>query len=129
MLGRPPSRIIGRMAGQAADQVSALCDEIRSVLEQSGEDAGHSLQQLEDTLTEGYARALALEAERWRLERRIGELGVDVSSGSTASSKELADVAARLSRTTGRLDGLRALLAALRERADLVRAHGRLRHG
>jgi phage shock protein A len=112
------------MAGQAADQVSALCDEIRSVLEQSAEDADHSLQELEDTLTEGYARALALEAERWRLERRIAELGVDVGWGRTGSSEELAAVAARLSQTGGRLDGLRALLAALRQRADVVRARG-----
>jgi hypothetical protein len=30
------------------------------------------LARVEDTLTEGYARAPAIEAERWRLERRIG---------------------------------------------------------
>lgn len=28
-----------------------------------------TLARMEDTLTEGYAQALALEAERWRLER------------------------------------------------------------
>ena len=44
-----------------------------------------TLARMEDTLTEGYAQALALEAERWRLERRIGEVartveGLDVSS-------------------------------------------------
>ena len=33
-----------------------------------------TLARVEDTLTEGYARALAIEAERWRLERRIGEV-------------------------------------------------------
>ena len=33
-----------------------------------------ALAQMEDTLTVGYARALALEAERWRLERQIGEV-------------------------------------------------------
>ncbi len=33
-----------------------------------------TLASLEDTLTEGYAKALALEAERWRLERRLGEI-------------------------------------------------------
>ena len=36
-----------------------------------------TLARMEDTLTEGYAQALALEAERWRLERRIGEVARD----------------------------------------------------
>ena len=34
---------------------------------------------VEDTLTEGYAKALALEAERLRLERRLGEVARTVS--------------------------------------------------
>jgi hypothetical protein len=35
------------------------------------------LARIEETLTEGYARALALEAERWRLERRIAQVAAD----------------------------------------------------
>jgi hypothetical protein len=33
-----------------------------------------TLARLEETLTDGYAEALALEAERSRIERRIGEV-------------------------------------------------------
>jgi len=45
-------------------------DDIRSLLEapSSGDDAP-SLDHIEHMLTEGYARALALEADRWRVER------------------------------------------------------------
>src|SRR5919198_693855 len=47
-------------------------EEIRTLLEAPpvGEDAP-SIDAVEHTLTAGYARALALEAERWRLERRL----------------------------------------------------------
>ena len=38
-----------------------------------------SLACMEDALTEGYAKALALEAERWRLERRLGEVARTVA--------------------------------------------------
>ena len=36
-----------------------------------------SLDTIETTLTDGYAEALALEAERWRIERRLGEVARD----------------------------------------------------
>jgi hypothetical protein len=45
-----------------------------------------TLARMEDTLTEGYAKALALEAERWRLERRIGEVARE---GRTDIGEEL----------------------------------------
>jgi hypothetical protein len=104
-----------------ADEYSVLCDEIRTLLDPPVTGPGQSLERLEDTLTEGYARALALEAERWRLERRIGELGADVHRGHDSPGEEIASLAARLSQASSRLDGLRALLAALRQRVDAVR--------
>jgi hypothetical protein len=72
---------------------------------------------MEDTLTEGYAQALALEAERWRLERRIGEVA---RAGST-DFDELRTLGTRLSRADGELATLRTLLGRLHERARLVR--------
>ena len=38
-----------------------------------------SLDRLETTLTDGYAEALALEAERLRIERRRGEIDVELA--------------------------------------------------
>ena len=58
-------------------------DEIRSLLDAppDGEDAP-TIDAIEHTLTAGYARALALEAERWRLERRIARVAAQSSAGS-----------------------------------------------
>jgi hypothetical protein len=76
-----------------------------------------TLARMEDTLTEGYARALALEAERWRLERRIGEVARD---GQT-DLEELRSLGTRLTDADGELATLRTLLGRLHERARVVR--------
>jgi predicted RNase H-like nuclease (RuvC/YqgF family) len=113
--------IIVSVKAQPADEYTVLCDEIRELLDGPVAAPEQSLEQLEDTLTEGYARALALEAERLRLERKIGELGADVRRGAERSGDEIASLAAHLSHASSRLDGLRALLAALRRRAMAAR--------
>src|SRR5687768_8694855 len=120
MIGRPDSRIIVGMEPTTADEYSVLCDEIRTLLQQPASAPDLSLERLEDTLTEGYARALALEAERLRIERQIGALGADVNRGEPAGN-EIETLAARLSHASGKLDGLRGLLASLRKRTDAVR--------
>ncbi len=98
-------------------------DDIRTLLEAppTGDDAP-SLDHIEDTLTAGYARALALEAERWRLERQIADvaarLGDEVTDEDTS---ELARLGRSLSSADDDLSGLRGLLVSLRSRADEVR--------
>jgi hypothetical protein len=67
---------------------------------------------LEEALTTGYARALELEAERGRLERRLGE------AAATGDGEEARDLAARVSTTDEHLVRLRTLLGALRKRAS-----------
>jgi hypothetical protein len=119
MIGARRSRIIVRMEASRADEYSLLCDEIRTLLEEPASGPEHSLERLEDTLTEGYARALALEAEQLRLERQIGKLGADVGRGE--SDEQIATLAGRLSHTSARLSTLRALLTGLRERTNVVR--------
>jgi hypothetical protein len=109
------------MEASPPDEYAVLCDEIRTLLDPQVEAHEQSLARLEDTLTEGYARALALEAEQWRLERRIGELGAGVRRGDEQSGEEITTLAARLAQASGRLAGLRDLLDALRRRADAVR--------
>ena len=77
-----------------------------------------TLARLEDTLTEGYARALAIEAERWRLERRIGEVARE---GRSDVSEELRSLGTQLTRADGELVELRSLLGTLHERARVLR--------
>jgi hypothetical protein len=98
-------------------------DDIRTLLDSppTGDDAP-SLDHIEHTLTAGYARALALEAARWRLERKIADvaarLGHEVTDGDTS---ELAQLGQHLSSTDDDLNRLRALLVSLRSRADEAR--------
>jgi hypothetical protein len=70
---------------------------------------------LEEKLTDGYAEALALEAERWRIERRLGEAAR--GAGGQLGSRELELLSQRLSAADGELDSLRTLLRSLQERA------------
>jgi hypothetical protein len=77
-----------------------------------------TLARMEDTLTEGYAQALALEAERWRLERRIGEVARE---GRTDLGDELRTLGSRLTVADGELTELRSLLGTLHERARVLR--------
>ena len=77
-----------------------------------------SLAHLEDALTEGYARALALEAERWRLERRLGEVARTVDDPDVSSlADELRALAKGIAHADGELTKLRSLLGTLYERA------------
>jgi hypothetical protein len=76
------------------------------------------LTRLEETLTEGYAQALALEAERWRLERRIGEVARE---GRSDIGDEIRLLGSRLTNADGELAKLRSLLGTLHERARTIR--------
>jgi hypothetical protein len=100
----------------------AVVDQTETMLEQIEEllsDDAPTLARMEDTLTEGYAQALALEAERWRIERRLGEVARE---GGTNLGEELKTLGSRLTRADGELTQLRTLLGTLHERARLLRA-------
>ena len=95
-----------------------LLDRISSLLGASTRD----LDQLERTLTDGYAYALSLEAERWRLEKRVTGLSQGIQRGDTAKkARELADIAKRLEENRSDLAKLRGILVQLRRYADDVR--------
>jgi hypothetical protein len=99
-------------------------EEIRTLLDApAGGDEAPSLGDIEHTLTAGYARALALEAESLRLERRITEAASSLGDGSDIQPAELAELGQQLSAANGDLTKLRELLASLRDRADEVRAN------
>jgi len=80
------------------------------------------LDSIEHTLTDGYAHALSLEAEKWRLERRLTEVAQGIEGGDTqAKTRELSSLADRLDGNQGELETLRGVLADLRRHADGVR--------
>ena len=95
-----------------------LLDRISALLGDSTCD----LDQIEWTLTDGYAHALSLEAERWRLERRVLGLSQGIENGDTAEKvRELSSLTKRLDVNQDDLAILRRRLAELRRRADDVR--------
>ncbi len=98
-------------------------DEIRILLEApSGGEGAPTLDHVEHTLTDGYARALALDAERMRIERRIAEAAAELGERSVGSSSELVKLGQRLAALDRELMRLRSLLGSLRDRADRLRA-------
>ncbi len=77
---------------------------------------------IERTLTDGYAHALSLEAEKWRLEKQIKEVAQGLQRGDTAKkAREIASLANRVEGSVGDLNALRSVLAELRRHADAVR--------
>jgi hypothetical protein len=105
------------------DHAHPVYDEITRLLASPAQGAGAPpLEHLEETLTTGYARALALEAERLRIERRIGEMAVQLQDGpERTATDEIAALSAQLTRADGELTRLRGLLETLRVRASGVR--------
>jgi predicted nucleic acid-binding Zn-ribbon protein len=76
---------------------------------------------IERTLTDGYAQALSLEAETYRLEKRINEVAQGLQRGDTAKkARELATLAKRVDGNVGDLAQLRSLLADLRRHLDVA---------
>ena len=95
-----------------------LFDQIAKLISASTRD----LDEIERTLTDGYAHALSLEAEKWRLEKRINEVAQSLERGDTAKkARELATLANRVEGSADDLTTLRTLLAELRRHADAVR--------
>lgn len=107
------------MAPPPAIDFGALCDELGALISAPPKRDVTARAELERTLTDGYASALTLEAERLRLERRIGEVaaGLHTPSGD-GKTEELADLSLRLSEASSDLRRLRELLVQLRQRVS-----------
>jgi hypothetical protein len=111
------NRLVG---GEPAITLERIEDLLRAPA--TGDEAP-TLEHLEETLTAGYAQALALEAERWRIERRLGEVARDAHlPGASQLAEELASLAKRLRNTDAELAQLRETLGSLQARAREVRA-------
>lgn len=100
-----------------------LRDEITALLRMPEEGVGApSLDTIESTLTDGYAEALALEAERSRIERRLGEVARDADG--EGNLREFARLSESLEAADGELEGLRSLLRNLQARRRVARSAG-----
>jgi hypothetical protein len=101
-------------------EISSLSEEIRHLLDQPLPRSPEAyVAEVERKLTEGYARALGLEAERVRLERRLGQVARELDGQyDPKRARELALIANRVTTADDELSGLRGLLVALRERFE-----------
>jgi hypothetical protein len=99
--------------------MSDLFEQITALIDASERDRDR----IERTLTDGYARALALEAERWRLGKRLTEVAQGLDGGDTMlKTRELTEISERLSGNEDELAELRGRLGELRRYADAVLA-------
>ena len=81
------------------------------------------LDRLDTTLTDGYAHALQLEGERWRIEQRIAEVVAALpAQAERTHHPELATLSERLASVNESINALRELLTSLRERRSELRA-------
>jgi hypothetical protein len=115
--GRRPPIIPQAHCGPPAMPIDStnLRDRIRTLL-QAPVDGRPSRERFERTLTDGYAKAMALEADRLRIERRIADVASEITDENRdKKTKELASLSNRLSKTIDELESLRMMLAALRD--------------
>jgi hypothetical protein len=100
-----------------------LRDEIADLLRMPEDGVGApSLDAIESTLTDGYAEVLTLEAERSRIERRLGEVARDAGGEGEANLQEFARLSESLEAADGELERLRSLLRNLQARRRVARS-------
>jgi alpha-D-ribose 1-methylphosphonate 5-triphosphate synthase subunit PhnI len=98
--------------------VTELFQQISGLIAASERD----LDRIERTLTDGYAYALKLEAERLRLEKRLAAVAQDLPSGDLeGKGAEMTSLVQRLDGNADELSTLRGRLGELRRYADCVR--------
>lgn len=98
-----------------ADDLDLLLERVRALIDAIDEGAHLPRHEVEPIVTEGYARALALDAECLRLEHRIDGLTREVADGREVPAGKLSGLLRRLHETEQRSEDLRAMLAPLRE--------------
>ena len=101
----------------------ALRERIAELLSLPEKGAGApSIDTVETSLTDGYAAALALEAERSRIEQRLGEVARRADDAEDV--REFARLSERLETADGELAGLRSLLRNLQARRRVLSRAG-----
>jgi ABC-type phosphate transport system auxiliary subunit len=104
------------------DENMTLLDEIDVLLAAPAEEREPYLARVEDILSVGYARALAIEAERGRLAQRMREVAAGLEGGDLQrGAVELSELTRRVAQAEGELGRLRGRLATLRAHARQIR--------
>lgn len=97
------------------NELASVTDSINALLDQIQRGDSPQRARLEETLTDGYACALSLDAECGRIERRISENAAELSGSNGGEwARELSTLARVLARRRRELDALRSLLTVLR---------------
>jgi len=113
------ARRVGACEQSLQAMIMELFDRIAALIAGSERD----LDSIERTLTDGYAHALSLQAERQRLEKRLTEVAQELQTGDPdAKTLELSRLAERLGGNADELLELRGHLSDLRRHADEIRA-------
>ena len=99
------------------ERLPAVLTEIRSLLDVPAGTDGPSRDEVEHTLTSGYAYALALEGERLRIERRLRALLRSEGGLDKSAADEFAELTGLLASADQELAGVRSLLLSLRAQA------------
>ncbi|HMI98242.1 MAG TPA: hypothetical protein VK488_00235 [Gaiellaceae bacterium] len=98
-----------------ADDLDLLLERVRALIDAIAGGAGLPRNEVEPTLTDGYARALQLDAECLRLEHRIDRLTREIAEGREIPDGKLSGLLRHLHETEQRSIALRELLAPLRQ--------------
>jgi hypothetical protein len=119
MSRRRSARIIDEMAANAPDRAAVLEDIQALTTAQEP-----LLEQVERTLADGYACAMAIEAERLRLRRQLEEQAALLGGDGFGSERvsEVSGLAQGIARTDGELTELRSALGELAATARKLRA-------
>ena len=104
------------------DENMTLLNEIDVLLTAPADEREPYLARVEDTLSIGYARALAIEAERGRLAQRLREVAAGLEGGDLhRGAVQLSELSRRVAQAEDDLGNLRRRLATLRTHARQVR--------
>ncbi len=104
-----------------SEDLAVLTDRIDALIEDRETASSKAfVAEMEHTLTDGYARALELEASRRRLERDVTDLAARIANAAEAEA--LRRMVEGLASADRELDQLRVRLQMLRRRVDGVRA-------
>jgi len=96
------------------DDLEPLFSEIATLLDRPERE--DDPERLERTLTDGYAQALTLEAERTTLERRVLRLSLELNANGEAMLSEVQELARRLHDCDESSERLRGELVRLKRR-------------
>jgi Mg2+ and Co2+ transporter CorA len=92
-----------------------LLERIRALTEAMAEGPALPRSKMEPIVTDGYARALELDAECLRIEQRIDDLTEETAAGQEVPGEELSALLRRLHEAGRQSRELRELLAPLRK--------------